>query len=244
MRRLLFGIAGLLLIAAAPVDEARRLMAAGQEKAAFELVETAAAANDADAVDYLAWFYDEGRQVQRDRAKAARLYRRAAEAGQRHAQWRLGVMLDLGEDVESDPDEAIGWFRKAAAKGSSNAHASLGVMFATGRGVARDYAELKKHYVQAARLGNPRGFYEVGILFANAQGVERNMTEACGWLIVAGSLGDKDAENALAEGLCEQGNPVAGAERANQIAKEFGLKSRFKFEPNKPTLTKPQSSVG
>ncbi len=231
MRRLLFGLSGLLLIAAAPVDEAEKLMDAGQEKTAFELIEKAAAANDADAIDYLAWFYDEGRHVQKDHAKAARLYRRAAEAGQRHAQWRLGVMLDMGEGVIADPGEAIGWFRKAAAQGSSNALASLAVMYATGRGAPTDYAESKKYYLEAAKKHNPRGFYGVGALYSNAQGVARDATEACGWMMVAASLKDPDAKAAVEKGLCEQGNMAAGLARANQIAGEFGLKHRFKFEP-------------
>lgn len=236
MRRLIMGFAGFLLLAAAPADEARQLMEAGKEKAAFELVQGAAEKNDIEAINYLAWFYDEGRYVEKDYAKAAILYRRAAEGGQRYAQWRLGVMLDMGEGLKSNPKEAVLWFRKAAAKGSPLAHTSLAVMYATGRGVQKDFAEARKLYVQAARLGEVHGFYGVAILHARGEGVKKDMIEACAWMIIAASQGDKQATGSIERGLCEKGDPIAGANRANEIAKEFGLDSRFEFEPKKPEL--------
>ena len=80
MRRLLIGIAGLLLIAASPVEEADRLIHQGKGKEALAIVEKAAGAGDAEAIDYLGGLYDVGKAVEQDLARAASLYRRAAEA--------------------------------------------------------------------------------------------------------------------------------------------------------------------
>jgi hypothetical protein len=198
-------------------------MDAGQERQAFELIERAAAAGDVDAVDYLGWFYDHGRVVARDLARAVSHYRRAAEGGQRHAQWRLGVMLDLGEGVAPDPVEAVRWFRKAADQGSSNAIASLAAMYANGRGVAQDFSEAQRLYREAARRTNPAGFFGMGVLFMHGQGVQRDRVESLAWMLAAATLGDERAQDVVPK----FGLPVEETERAvtrgNDILQEHGL---------------------
>jgi len=49
MRRLVLPLFVFLLVAAAPVDDAQRLLEAGQERPAFEIVERSASAGDIDA---------------------------------------------------------------------------------------------------------------------------------------------------------------------------------------------------
>lgn len=221
MRSLFVLISALFLIAAAPEDEARELMDAGQPLRAFE-IDAAAAQGDIDAIDYLAWFYDEGRVVHQDRVRAAALYRQAADRGQRHAQWRLGVMLDLAQGVAEDPVEAVRLFRLAVDQGSPNAHVSLGVMYATGRGVPRDYGESRRHYLEAARLGEPHGFYGVGVLYSNGEGVAADRQEALAWTLVAATLGDSEAARAAENFNLGSEATAAAVERANAILWEYG----------------------
>jgi TPR repeat protein len=47
---------------------------------------------------------------------AARLYRRAAEAGDSKAQFSIGVCYTNGDGVKKDMREAVTWFRAAAAQ--------------------------------------------------------------------------------------------------------------------------------
>ncbi|MEG3146346.1 tetratricopeptide repeat protein [Sphingomonas sp. RT2P30] len=152
--RLLFALAMLASLgSAAEVATWRDLLAHGKTAEALAAVDKSAATNDPEALDFLGWFYDEGRGVAVDKARAATIYRRAAEAGQKHAQWRLGVMLDTGDGVASDPAQAVAWFRKSAAQGFTNAYVSLGVMYSTGRGVPQSYAGALLAYQEAARRG-------------------------------------------------------------------------------------------
>ncbi|HYI63419.1 MAG TPA: tetratricopeptide repeat protein [Allosphingosinicella sp.] len=224
MRRILLPFLSLALIAASPAsDEARQLMEAGQEARAFALVEAAAALSDDDAVDYLAWFYDTGRYVAQDQPRAARLYRQAAERGQRHAQWRLGVMLDTGEGVAEDPREAFQWISRAAAQGSPRAIVSMGVMYATGRGVVRDYAQSRRYYLAAARLGQAHGFYGVGVLYAGGQGVAADQQESLAWMLCAATLGDEEAQRASERFQLDSAATTAAAQRANEIFAELGI---------------------
>lgn len=237
MRTTLLPLLAFLLVAASPAtDEARRLMDRGDEDGAFALIERNAGAGDADAVDYLAWFYDTGRHVGVDKPRAARLYREAAERGQRHAQWRLGVMLDMGEGVAEDPDEAFRWISRSAAQGSPEGNASMGVMYANGRGVARDYARSRVYYLESARLGSSAGFYGVGVLYAHGQGVAADPVEAGGWFIVATILEDSRSEAAMeALGLDPAGVRRATA-RAAAILREFGRDETVTFEEPPPRI--------
>lgn len=234
MRYLLLLAGSVLLIAASPAQDARQLMEQGRDREAFQLIEKSAQSGDPDAVDYLAWFHDEGRLVPQDHARAVELYRRAAQAGNRHAQWRLGVMLDLGLGTTEAPAEAFVWIKKAADQGSSSAYASLGVMYAMGRGVSVDYQASQRSYRKAAELGERHGFYGVGILYARGEGVPQDLTEALAWMLVAASLGDQDATKAIEGNGFRDADGPSSTERARQIAKEFGLRLEFKFEDQRP----------
>lgn len=230
MRRIVLAAFSLLLIAASPAtDEARRLLDRGEELGAFQLVERASGGGDVDAIDFLAWFYDAGRVVAADKARAARLYRQAAERGHLRAQWRLGVMLDLGEGVAEDPAEAFLWISRAAAQGSALGHASMGTMYANGRGVARDYARSRQHYLEAARLGEAGGFYGVGVLHTHGQGVPEDLEEGLAWMLAAATLGDERAQRAATQFDLDSAATTRAAARANRILTEYGHADRVRF---------------
>ena len=217
--------AAFLTMAAAPVDDAVKLVEAGRGKEAVALLEKAAATKDADAIDYLAQLYDDGEVVSQDLSHAAILYRQAAELGNTHAQWRLGVMLDMSEGVKENPKEAVEWFRKAAAKRDRSAVSSLAAMYANGRGVSQDFTEAKRLYLEAARLGEPHGFFGVALLYYNGQGVKPDPIESLAWMWVAANLGDRQAKKALTEYELPSSDTRIAAERANAIAREFGYQN-------------------
>jgi hypothetical protein len=226
MRRfLLLPLLAFLAMAAGPAEEAERLIGAGQEREAFALVERAAAVNDPGAIDFLAWFYDEGRVVAQDRGRAAALYRRAAERGHANAQWRLGVMLDRGEGVRADPAEAARWFRRAMAQNLGRAHTSLAVMYANGRGMPQDYGEAMRHYRAGAELGEPHGFFGIGVLHLQGEGVRRDPGEAFAWFAVAASLGFESAQEAMDEADLDEPAIIRAIARANAIVRETGVRA-------------------
>lgn len=222
MRNLFLVICAVLLVAAAPVDDAQKLMEQGRESEAYQLIDKAAATGDADAIDYLAWFYDVGRYVGQDLARAASLYRRAAEAGNRHAQWRLGVMLDQSEGVAENPVEAVHWIKKAADQGSARAYASLAVMYATGRGVRQDFLEARRLYMEAARRGEPHGYFGVAVLHRLGQGVPADPIESLAWMLVAATLEDKEAQEKVTKYGLSSADTRRAAQRANEILAQLG----------------------
>lgn len=215
-----------LAVTSADIDRARALMSTGKDIEAFALAEKTALTGNAEAIDLLGLFYDEGRGTQQDRAKAALLYRQAADRGVAHAQWRLGVLLDEGSGTETNAKEAVRLFRLAAAQGYSNAYVSLGVMQSAGRGTPRDAAGALASYKQAARMKNIHAFNEIGVVYANGEGVPADPVEAMAWFIVASVHGDAQARRFLGMLVGQKGEadlPRAEA-RANAIAEEYGLK--------------------
>ena len=76
-----------------------------------------------------------------DYARAADLFRQAAEQGNRHAQYQLGLLYARGTGVKQDFREARNWLYKAAMAGHPKAQYHLGEMYARGDGVPEDHAE-------------------------------------------------------------------------------------------------------
>lgn len=215
----------MLLTAAGPVDDWRALLKAGKDKEALAAVTKIAATGDPTALDWMGWFYDEGKVVTADKAKAADYYRQAADKGERHAQWRYGVMLDTGEGISLDSVAAMGWFRKAAAQGSPNAYVSMGVMYSGGRGVGRDYAKALDCYRQGAKLHAVHAFNEIGIVYYAGEGVPPDKVEAMAYFIIASTFGDQGAKDripSVAEEIGQDGMKRA-VDRANALLKEYDL---------------------
>ena len=223
-------VAFFVLCGFSTMENVQQLIRDGRESEGLRLSMTRAEARDPEGYEALAWFYDEGRVVARDYRKAAELFRRAAEAGLRHSQWRLGVMLDLGEGVEADPEQAFRWLARSAEQGYAKAMVSMGVMHATGRGTPVDYTKAMQFYLRAAAAGEPHGYYGVGILYARGEGVREDEEEALAWLGAAAFLGDEEAKRVF--GALESD----GAD-ADKIAKR--IESILKA--NKQVSAKPKS---
>ena len=82
---------------------------------ALEWYRKAAAQNHPQSVCYLAKFYAEGiAGVERNTDEAIRLWKKAAELGDKEAKFILGNTYYYGTYVEQDREEAIRWYRKSA----------------------------------------------------------------------------------------------------------------------------------
>ena len=92
--------------------------------------------------------------IQPDPAKAAELFRFAAERGHALAQAQLAQMYHSGEGVVAqDGTEATKWYRLAAEQGDLDSQLALGMMHAEGELVAQDFVKALK-WVNIAASGN------------------------------------------------------------------------------------------
>ena len=212
-----------LALAAPDTDEwFMALLNAQQPEEAIAYLERGVAQDDPDSANILAQLYDQGDMlVEQDHARAAQLYRQAAQGGIAYAQWRLGVVMDLGEGVESNPQAAIQWFSLAAAQDFADALVSLAVMHATGRGTRQDYAKALDLYERAARAGAMHGFYGLGVMHALGEGVAADPQEAMAYLIIADTMGVEDAGRVLGSDIFLDVDVDAARDRATEIFEQY-----------------------
>ena len=89
---------------------------------AFEWYKKAAEQDYPQSVCYLADFYEYGiGGAEHDTDKAVRLWKKAAELGDKEAPFILGNLYYYGTHVEQDCNEAVRWYRMSAQRLYKNA---------------------------------------------------------------------------------------------------------------------------
>jgi uncharacterized protein len=76
-----------------------------------------------------------------DYEEAVRIFREAAEKGDKHAQHCLGVMLHKGLGVKKNNVESFKWLELAAEQGLSQAKFDLGILIYHKTGVPLNYID-------------------------------------------------------------------------------------------------------
>ena len=82
--------------------------------------------------------------------QARRWLERAANAGDRDAQFNLGNLYRNGRGGPVDYGRALGWFVRAANAGDESAQLALGELYEEGLGVRADGAQARHWYEKAA----------------------------------------------------------------------------------------------
>jgi TPR repeat protein len=112
-----------------------------------------AEARDLEAQFRLGAAHGEGPGAEKDPAKSAEWYLKAAERGLPEAQFAIGALHMLGDGVPKDPSKAAEWYLKAAEQGNALAQTNLGALYESGKGVDRDPAKAAEWYRKAAERG-------------------------------------------------------------------------------------------
>ena len=92
-------------------------------------------------------------------AKALPLLRKAADKGNKKAQYRLGRCYDKGHGVEKNKETAFQWYQKSAKQDYSKAQYQVGKAYLKGKVVAKDEKKAKSWLKKA--ISNPKGGAEV-----------------------------------------------------------------------------------
>jgi hypothetical protein len=155
-----------------------------------------------------------------DLAKAAGLYRQAAQLGYAPALFLLGLAYDKGRGVGHDAMLAGLWYQRAAEHGSVKAMYNLAVLYAGGAvmGVP-DYEQAARWFHQAAEQGHTASQYNYALLAAQGLGTPRDLATSYRFLAQAAAKGDLDALTKLNE----IGPRLAPGERAVIEAKAKGV---------------------
>jgi len=134
-----------------------------------------------------------------DDAVSARLYRRAADAGDGQAMANLGRMYERGRgELTKDDAEAVQWYRRGAAAGHGQAMASLGLMYERGRGgLTKDLAEAARWHQNGADVGDRYAMYCLGRAYEFGLGVVKDRVQAVQWYRKSAALGHTPSSERL-----------------------------------------------
>lgn len=134
-----------------------------------------------------------------ERHKAARWWRRAAEAGHVEAQCKLGECYAGYSGFERVYSEGIKWYTKAANGGSAAGQYHLGMCYSGGWGVQSNKRTAFKWYMKAADQGHVDAQYWVAYAYEEGEGVKKNGKKAIEWYQIAAANGDEAALDKLDE---------------------------------------------
>jgi TPR repeat protein len=123
---------------------------------------------------------------------------RAAQAGDRNAQYRLGEMYDLGQGVAQDYGQAVAWYRRAAEQNFAPAQFALAEMYKNGDRVAKDMQQAIRWYRRASDNGSAPAQLLLGVLYESGTGVTADNAEAARWYRRSAEGGDARAQMMLA----------------------------------------------
>ena len=165
----------------------------------IEALETAAADGDAEAAYKLGMVRQLGLAgTQKDPARAAALYRQAADGGNADADFMLAQLYQFGVDgTEKDPGEAATLYREAASGGNANANYGLAQLYFEGQGVPRDPQRGVELLRSAAEAGNPQAAQNLGALYEAGNHLPRDQREAARWFEAAANAGVASAQTNL-----------------------------------------------
>jgi TPR repeat protein len=167
--------------------------------------------------------YDEGRGVERSRAKAIEWWSKAADQNLAVAQHNLAMMQIDTPDGQPDIEGAVKWLERslytlgriyadgvgvpedddkafalllaAGQGGLDRAQYDLAEMYRDGRGVAADQSRAAEWFRRAAMQGYAKAQNKLSIIYAKGRGVEADPVEALKWAILAAREGNREAEN-------------------------------------------------
>ena len=170
----------------------------------------------------------------RDFAAALTEYTKAAEAGDKGAQYALGAMYHEGEGVTRDHAQAAYWYTRAAQRGHTEAQYWLCIMHREAIGVSRDYAEAFYWCRRASEEGHPQALFAVGQFYFDGlgNGFTRDHMRAYVWFSRAARQGDEGAPKML-ETLERDMTPLQ-LDEARRQARQWAPGRGSPCSPNNP----------
>ena len=168
-----------VLVPAIPDQRARNKTREKYIMDAHKLLKKLVAAQNTDAMFYLADCYGRGALgLETDNKEAFSLYQSAAKLGHAAAAYRTAVCCELGNEegggTRKDPMKAIQWYKRAAMLGDTPAMYKMGMIQLKGLiGQPKNPREAVgwlKRAAERADAENPHALHELGLLYGQPQG--------------------------------------------------------------------------
>jgi TPR repeat protein len=142
-----------------------------------------------------------GAGVPKDEAQAAKLFERAAEAGNARGVTNLAVLVHNGS-AQADAARLRALLARAVETNSAEAQFQLGVMTAEGVGGLKDDAAARALFEKAAAQNHPGALLQMGEFAASGRGGPKDASAAKAYYERAATLGSDEAKAALKRAEC------------------------------------------
>ena len=179
----------------------------------------------------LAQAAEEGWEGEPDLARAAGLWRRAAQGGSLPGMLGWARVLENGLGVAEDDAAAASWYRRAGEAGSALAMAQYALMLGDGSGVPEDQAAARRWLEEAAAKGELLAGYALGLYVSAGIGGPRDEPRARELYRQAAERGHVESMAKLGEMLLDgkggAKDPLAGRvwlERAARTGDPEGMR--------------------
>lgn len=165
----------------------------GFYKQALPYIQKAAALDDLKSIMRLSDFYLDGQFVKQDISKGLKWQTKAAEMGDKDAQFNLALIYHKGHyGVPCDIQKAIYWYEKAAAQNEIDSITNLGTILMCSKNKSeqeRAFQLLNKAY----EAGDTHAVINIGNCYKEGIGVEKNSQKALACYEQAFKKGVKEA---------------------------------------------------
>lgn len=161
-----------------------------------------------EALTFIGNMYRRGEGVAQSYTEAVYWYSKAAEKGDKYAQYNLGVSYEYGYGITKSYPDAVYWYRKAAEEGMATAQDKLGVCYYNGNGVNQSSSDAVYWFRKAAEHGYANAQHHLAICYENGEGVPQSYTDAVYWSQKAAKQGNANAQYNLSV-YYERGRGVA-----------------------------------
>lgn len=124
--------------------------------------------------------------------KALPWMQKAAEKGDKYAQYYFGVMYQYGRGVPRNDTTAVFWYRKAAQQGLADAQINLGYMYSEGFGTQRNDSSVIYWFHKAEQQGEPYACRNIGNHYRYGRSLQKRWDSASVMYFEAAYLFYKD----------------------------------------------------
>ena len=170
------------------VEQAEKLYSIAQEKE-----------HNIDLCNFATALMNGSDGLKRNRARAADLYRRAAENKMPEAVLAYAICNEKGNGVPADGKKALELYHLALDLGTEIAPYHLGRMYRDGIGTSVDFKKAIHYYKMAAERGYQNTYYQMALLFHRRSDSPDNMKKALELYEKAAEGGNANAFTALGE---------------------------------------------
>jgi TPR repeat protein len=155
-------------------------------------------------------------------------FHRAAEHGDRLAEFNYAMMLLNGEGTAANVDEGKKWLRKAADANMSHAQYVYGKMYDDGEFVERDPVEAHRWFLKAAQQGHVQAELALANQFLDGRGTPHDNRQAFIWYKKAAEGGDMTAQY-VAGSFYERGGD--GVDKNLNVARAYYAAAAAQGDP-------------